>query len=91
MGHLYSELAAAYGNRGEYFGRAIDHYKQAMKLDPSAGFLVEELTDLYVQAGRLSNHKRGCPAVVPPEGGATARRSAGSAVQGESCNWLSAR
>ncbi len=53
MGHLYSELAAAYGNRGEYFGRAIDHYKQAMKLDPAAGFLVEELTDLYVQAGRL--------------------------------------
>jgi tetratricopeptide (TPR) repeat protein len=53
MGHLYSELAAAYGNRGEYFGRAIEHYKQAMKLDPAAGFLVEELTDLYVQAGRL--------------------------------------
>ncbi len=53
MGHLYSELAAAYGNRGEYFGRAIDYYKEAMRLDPAAGFLVEELTDLYVQAGRL--------------------------------------
>jgi tetratricopeptide (TPR) repeat protein len=55
MGHLYAELAGAYGNRGEYFAKAIDHYKQALKLDPSAGFLVEEITDLYVQAGRLKD------------------------------------
>lgn len=55
LGHLYSELAAAYGNRGEYFGRAIEYYKQAMKLDPAAGFLVEELTDLYIQAGRIKD------------------------------------
>lgn len=55
MGHLYAELAGAYGNRGEYFARAIDHYKQALKLDPAAGFLVEEITDLYIQAGRLKD------------------------------------
>ncbi|MEX2263817.1 MAG: tetratricopeptide repeat protein [Bryobacteraceae bacterium] len=55
MGHLYAELAAAYGNRGEHFGRAIDHYKEALRLDPSASFLIEELTDLYIQSGRLKD------------------------------------
>ena len=53
MGHLYAELAGAYGNRAEYVNKAIEHYRQALKLDPAAGFLVEELTDLYIQAGRL--------------------------------------
>lgn len=53
MGHLYAELAGAYGNRGDYFNKAIDHYKQALKVDPGASFLLEELTDLYVQANQL--------------------------------------
>jgi tetratricopeptide (TPR) repeat protein len=53
LGHLYSELAAAYGNRGEYLGKAIENYKLAMKADPNASFLAEELSDLYFQAGRL--------------------------------------
>jgi tetratricopeptide (TPR) repeat protein len=53
LGHLYSELAGAYGNRGEYLNRAIDSYRQAMKADPNASFLAEELSDLYIQAGRL--------------------------------------
>jgi tetratricopeptide (TPR) repeat protein len=53
MGHLYAELAGAYGNRGEYLTKAIEFYKAALKKDPSAGFLAEELTDLYIQAGRL--------------------------------------
>jgi tetratricopeptide (TPR) repeat protein len=53
MGHLYAELAGVYGNRSEYVNKAIDHYKQALKLDPSASFLFEELTDLYIQSGRL--------------------------------------
>lgn len=53
MGHLYSELAGAYGNRGDYLDKAISHYKEALKADPSASFLFEELTDLYIQAGRL--------------------------------------
>ena len=55
MGHLYAELAGVYGNRGEYVGKAIEHYKQALKLDPSATFLFEELTDLYIQSGRLKD------------------------------------
>ena len=53
LGHLYSELAGAYGNRGEYLNKAIENYKLAMKADPSATFLGEELSDLYIQAGRL--------------------------------------
>jgi tetratricopeptide (TPR) repeat protein len=55
MGHLYAELAGVYGNRSEYVGKAIDFYKQALKLDPGASFLFEELTDLYIQSGRLKD------------------------------------
>ncbi len=53
MGHLYAELAGAFGNRSDYTNKAIDFYRQAMKLDPAASFLSEELTDLYIQAGRI--------------------------------------
>ncbi len=53
MGHLYAEQAAAYGNRGDFVTKAIDHYKQAIKADPEATFLSEELSDLYIQSGRL--------------------------------------
>jgi|HubBroStandDraft_1064217.scaffolds.fasta_scaffold01971_7 tetratricopeptide (TPR) repeat protein len=55
MGHLYAELAGVYGNRSEYVGKAIDYYKQALKLDPGASFLFEELTDLYIQSGKLKD------------------------------------
>ncbi|MDQ6678569.1 MAG: tetratricopeptide repeat protein [Acidobacteriota bacterium] len=54
MGHLYAEMAGAYGNRGDYLNKAIDYYKAALKQDPSATFLSEELTDLYIQAGQLN-------------------------------------
>jgi tetratricopeptide (TPR) repeat protein len=55
MGHLYAELAGVYGNRSEYVGKSIEFYKQALKLDPGATFLFEELTDLYIQSGRLKD------------------------------------
>ena len=55
MGHLYAELAGAFGNRSDYTNKAIDFYRQAMKLDPSASFLSEELTDLYIQAGSIKD------------------------------------
>ncbi|HVP47321.1 MAG TPA: tetratricopeptide repeat protein, partial [Bryobacteraceae bacterium] len=55
MGHLYAELAGAFGNRSDYTNKAIDFYRQAMKQDPSAAFLSEELTDLYIQAGRIKD------------------------------------
>src|SRR5262245_3238171 len=53
MGHLYAELAGAYGNKGDYFNKAIEHYKQALKFHPNASYLLEELTDLYVQSNQL--------------------------------------
>jgi len=53
MGHLYAEQAMNFGNRGDYLNKAIEHYKQAMKADPNASFLAEELSDLYLQSGRL--------------------------------------
>ncbi len=53
MGHLYAEMAGAYGGRnGEYLNKAIGHYKAAIKADPSATFLSEELSDIYMQAGK---------------------------------------
>ena len=53
MGHLYADLGATYNNRAEYLNKAIEFYKKAMKDDPAAGFLGEELSDLYIQTGRL--------------------------------------
>ncbi|MDQ6758300.1 MAG: tetratricopeptide repeat protein [Acidobacteriota bacterium] len=53
LGHLYAEQAAASGKSGDLFGKAVDNYKLALKADPSATFISEELSDLYVQAGRL--------------------------------------
>jgi tetratricopeptide (TPR) repeat protein len=53
LGHLYSEMAAAYGNRGEYFSKAVESYRAALKADPNATFISEELSDLYIQSGRL--------------------------------------
>src|SRR5579863_8649864 len=52
MAHLYGELAGAYGNRGEYVNKAIDMYQAAMKADPSSTYIVEELTEFYVQTGQ---------------------------------------
>ncbi len=53
LGHLYAELSGAYGSRGDYFDRAVDNYWQAMRDDPNAGFVAEELSDFYIQSGRL--------------------------------------
>jgi len=52
MGHMYGELANAYGNRGEYVNKAIDFYKEAIKLDPASSYVAEELSELYVQVGQ---------------------------------------
>ena len=53
MGRVYSELAGAYGNKGEYVNKAIDHFKSVLKADPSATFITEDISDLYVQGGRI--------------------------------------
>lgn len=52
LGHLYAELAGASGS-SDYFNKAVDSYKAAMKADPSASFISEELSDLYIESGRL--------------------------------------
>ena len=46
MGHLFAELASLYGASSEYLWKAVDHYREALRLDPQAEFIVEELTDL---------------------------------------------
>ncbi|MBM3812706.1 MAG: tetratricopeptide repeat protein [Acidimicrobiia bacterium] len=53
MGHLHGELAGQYGARSAHVSQAIDHYRQAMKADPGATFIAEELADLYIQSNRL--------------------------------------
>lgn len=55
LGHLYSELAAQYGGRGEYVNKAIDNYKLALREDPDSGFLANSLADLYLQTGQIRN------------------------------------
>lgn len=58
MGRLYTELAAAEGNKNDYIAKAIRHYQEALRLDPSASIVFEELTDLYIQTGRLQDAVR---------------------------------
>lgn len=53
LAHLYAELAAQYGGRGEYITKAIENYKGALAADPDASFLASELADMYLQTGRL--------------------------------------
>lgn len=50
LGHMYAEQA---GNKGDFLNRAIENLKLALKADPSATFIGEELSDLYIQSGRL--------------------------------------
>jgi tetratricopeptide (TPR) repeat protein len=52
LAHMYADLAGSLGNRGDYVNRAIENYKEAIKADPTASMLSEELSDLYIQAGR---------------------------------------
>jgi tetratricopeptide (TPR) repeat protein len=54
LGHLYEELAGTYGNRSDYVNKAIENFRLAMKEDPSASFLVEDIAELYRVSGRIS-------------------------------------
>src|SRR3954454_19696491 len=53
MGRIYAELAQAYGNRPEYLNKAVAFYQEALKLDPKAGQVFEELTELYIATNRM--------------------------------------
>src|SRR5947209_1112632 len=54
MGRLYAELGQAEGSK-ETINKAIQHYQDALKADPTAGIIFEELTDLYIQTGQLQS------------------------------------
>jgi tetratricopeptide (TPR) repeat protein len=54
MGRLYAELAGAEGNKDDV-NKAIENYQEALKLDPTASIIFEELTDLYIQTNRLQD------------------------------------
>jgi tetratricopeptide (TPR) repeat protein len=51
MGRIYAELASMEGNRDD-ITKALDHYKEALKLDPSVGEIYDELTTLYLEIRR---------------------------------------
>lgn len=53
LAHYYAESLAQNGNRSDTLNKAIENYKLAIKADPTATFLSEELSDLYIQSGRL--------------------------------------
>ena len=53
LGHLYEELAGTYGNKNNYVDKAIENFRLAMKEDPSASFLVEDIAELYRMSGRI--------------------------------------
>lgn len=53
LGHLYEDLAASSGNRADYANKAIENFRLAMKEDPNASFLVQDIAELYRMSGRL--------------------------------------
>jgi tetratricopeptide (TPR) repeat protein len=55
MGRLYAQMAASEGNKNDYINKSIQHYKEALRLDPTANIVFEELTDLYIQTNRLAD------------------------------------
>ena len=52
LGHMYADLASINGS-SEYIKKAIENYKLAIKEDPQTPMLGEELSELYIQTGRL--------------------------------------
>jgi hypothetical protein len=66
MGHLYAELAGAFGNRSEYVNKAIDQLKQASG-GPRLRLPSDELSDLYLSRARSScSHRSAGPAHARP-------------------------
>ncbi len=55
MGRLYAQMAASEGNKIDYINKSIQHYREALRLDPKASIVFEELTELYIQTNRLAD------------------------------------
>jgi tetratricopeptide (TPR) repeat protein len=53
MGRIYADLAEQWNRRAEYVNQAIDYFRAALKADPSASHITEDLADLYVQGGKI--------------------------------------
>ncbi len=54
MGRLYAEMGQADNSRTE-INKAITNYEEALKLEPTASLIFEELSDLYIAANRLQD------------------------------------
>src|SRR5271165_4763832 len=52
LGHMYADMASQNGS-ADYIKKAIENYKLAIKEDPKTPMLGEELSELYIQTGRL--------------------------------------
>ncbi|MGA3186424.1 MAG: tetratricopeptide repeat protein [Bryobacteraceae bacterium] len=52
LGHMYADLASQNGS-ADYIKKAIENYKLAIKEDPQTPMIGEELSELYIQTGRL--------------------------------------
>jgi tetratricopeptide (TPR) repeat protein len=52
LGHMYADLASQNGS-SDYIKKAIENYKLAIKEDPQTPMLSEELSEIYIQTGRL--------------------------------------
>ncbi len=55
MGRLYAQMASSEGNKNDYISKSIQHYREALRLDPTASIVFEELTDLLIQSNRLAD------------------------------------
>jgi tetratricopeptide (TPR) repeat protein len=54
LAHMYAQLAADTGGRNrDYVNKAIENYKAAIKADPQTSMLSEELSEIYIDTGRL--------------------------------------
>jgi tetratricopeptide (TPR) repeat protein len=54
MGRLYALMAQAEGSQEDAL-KAIQYFKDALKADPKAGAVFEELTDLYLALGKAAD------------------------------------
>src|ERR1022692_2394005 len=89
MGRVYAELAQAYGNKPDYLTKAIEHYQEALKLDPGASLVFEELTDLpalpfpegfHLTPGRKDTGKRTEARRTPPPPRSIRQRRGGDPI-----------
>src|ERR1022692_4175907 len=53
LAHMYEELAQAYSHQ-EYYTKAVEHLRLAMKYDPNSAFVNVELAELYAQTNRVN-------------------------------------